>query len=461
MERISARQNLCAGLSIVVLLAAAAAPPAHASPPAPPGKPPPTPVIAPGAHTFVALAGRPAPVRLAWPAVPSAARYRARWMHSGTLVDVELPGTATAFERQVSSVGHHQLTLIAIDAAGRESAPVEVGVDVIAVAAIAPGFDEPSAPNPSAAASTAAFAVGARFRSTGLACRLGDGQAGREVMAREAGATTLRCDGEPALHIQVPVVIAPVIVDVLAPKRPLPRGTATTVHLTVASVAQLGEKLEVEPEGDLGVADVRRTPHGLELAVTPREGTTSAALVVRSRGVALGRTELAIAEAPRAPAPLGETWLWLELGYHVGLFAPTEAPAIDDAHKPLVAGPLAGGRVSVFPTQRVGVEGELGVAALDHRGGRTGWFVSARAQLAFRAVDRGRFGLRLLGGAGLLRTSGAIQYGGALTFETHPNLWLRFQALDAITAARDAGYAHCIELQLGVVTSLGRRDRGW
>jgi hypothetical protein len=435
----------------------------HRSPPPPPGKPPAAPAIATGARTFVALGGRPAPVRLAWPAVPNVARYRARWTQAGTVVDTELPGIATAFEREVVTAGHHQLSLIAIDAAGRESLPVEIGVDVVAIAAIVPGEGEPAPPNPTASPGMPAFAIGARFRSPGLACRLGDGPAGAEAAAREPGAMTLRCDGEAGPHVEVPVVIAPVIVD--GPKRPLARGTATKVHLTVASVAQLGERLEVEADGDLSVADLQRTTHGLDLAVTPSNGATTAGLVVRSHGIQLARVELAIAPAPEAPPPPAppESWLSFELGYHIGVLAPTDPPAIGTADKELVPGPLAGGRAGIFPTQRVGLEAELAVAALDYRGrgGRTQALVSARAHVAVRAVEHGRFGLRLLGGAGALRTSGEIHYGGALTFETHPNLWLRFQALDAITAAHDAGYAHCIELQLGVVTSLGRRDRGW
>src|SRR5215216_6190717 len=73
---------------------------AHAAPPPLPGKPPPPPAIAPGARTFVVFAGRPARVRLAWPAAAKIARYRARWKQGGAQVDVELPGTATAFERE-------------------------------------------------------------------------------------------------------------------------------------------------------------------------------------------------------------------------------------------------------------------------------------------------------------------------------------------------------------------------
>src|SRR5262245_27917496 len=55
------------------------------------------PAIARGARTFVAFAGRPAPVKLAWTPAANVARYRARWTDADALVDIELPGTATAF----------------------------------------------------------------------------------------------------------------------------------------------------------------------------------------------------------------------------------------------------------------------------------------------------------------------------------------------------------------------------
>jgi hypothetical protein len=58
-------------------------------------------------------------------------------------------------------------------------------------------------------------------------------------------------------------------------------------------------------------------------------------------------------------------------------------------------------------------------------------------------------------------TTGAVHWGAAFTIETRRDLWLRLGAYHVITTARDAGYSHCVELQLGVVTRLGRRDRGW
>lgn len=472
-----AARVLAAAARVLAAAALAAASPAAAAPGKPaaapgkpvaaPGRPPAAPSIAAGAHAFAALAGRPAAVRIEWPVAPGVARYRARWSQGGATADVELPGTATAIERQIATAGHYQLAIVAIDAAGRESPPAELGVDVVAVAAVAPGDDEPAPAGAPARPGVPAFALGARFRSPGLTCRLGDGPAGAEATAREVGAATLRCGGDPGPRVEVSIVIAPVIVD--APKQPIARGAAAKVHLTVASVAPLGARLDLEADG-ADLADARRTAHGLEVTVTPRAGPTSAGLVVQSRGVRLGRVELAVAAPPPPPppappppagAPAG-SWLAIDLGYHLGVLIPSgERPAIGAAGEELAPDVIGGGRVGLFPTRRVGLEAELALAAPDYRSGHATWLVSARAHLAARVVERDRFGLRLVGGAGALSTTGELHYGGALSYETSPNLWLRFQALHVISVARDAGYAHCVELQLGVVTRLGRRDRGW
>jgi hypothetical protein len=422
------------------------------------------PAIAPGTRIFISLAGRPAPVRVTWPAAPNIVRYRARWFQAGALLDIELPGTATAFERDVSAAGHHQLTVVAIDAAGRESSPVEIAVDVFVVAAIAPGSDEPAGAPPGSAAvpGVPAFAVGARFRSQGLTCRLGNDPPAGEAVARTVGTTTLHCGGEPGPRVDVPVVIAPVLID--GPKTPLSRTAATRVHLTLASVARLGERLEVEADGAVQVSTVRRTERGIDVIVTPRSGAPATiVLTVRSRDVKLGSVELALADPPPAapPPPVSDPGgLAVDLGYHLGMFVPGSDPVmIGTSRKELTLRPIGGVRVGVFPTRRVGLEAEFSLGAPDFRTEHRAWVMSGRAHLAARVLDAGDLGVRLLGGAGTLNRTGAIHYGGAFTFETRRKLWLRVEALHAIAGARDAGFTHCFEIQLGVVARLGRRDR--
>jgi hypothetical protein len=136
----------------------------------------------------------------------------------------------------------------------------------------------------------------------------------------------------------------------------------------------------------------------------------------------------------------------------------------------VTGGPLVGVRVGFFPSRRVGLEGELAFISGGYADKQSGSarFVASRGQLAIRAFDRGRFGIRALLGAGAytaserttssLATQAEVHGGVALTVAASPNLWVRFQIADQVTTARDDGYAHCVELQLGLVTRVGRRD---
>jgi hypothetical protein len=144
-----------------------------------------------------------------------------------------------------------------------------------------------------------------------------------------------------------------------------------------------------------------------------------------------------------------------------------------DPYDELTGAPLVGGRLGIFPTRRAGLEAELSLAAPGYRGGRgTAALLVSRLHLATRLLEGDGVDLTLLTGAGIFgllsteRTSsrdaaGEVHYGAAFSVELRGALRLRLAALHAITTARDAGYAHCAELQLGVVTRLGRRDRRW
>ena len=191
--------------------------------------------IAHGRYAFAAFAGRPAAIKLAWPPVADAARFHARWTGGGDADENDLSGSAIGFERSEAAPGHHTLSIVAIDAQGRASEPAEVAIDVVAITAIHAGSD---AAADNIAASAPAFAIGSRFASPGLACRLGSGAAASEAVATAAGATTLTCGGEPGQpRVEVPLVIAPVLVD--GPTQPIVREAPTRVHVTIASVAPL------------------------------------------------------------------------------------------------------------------------------------------------------------------------------------------------------------------------------
>ena len=78
-------------------------------------RPPHAPAIGQPQYTVAAFAGRPALIKVAWPALAGVRRFRARWTDAGAQVDLDLPGTATSFERPEAAPGHHQLSVVAID----------------------------------------------------------------------------------------------------------------------------------------------------------------------------------------------------------------------------------------------------------------------------------------------------------------------------------------------------------
>ena len=456
------------------LVCALAATTAHAdTPPASARKTriPARPMLGAGTRTFVAFAGRAAPVRLAWAPVPGAAKYRVTWTTGTASVDTDLPVPTTVFERSELRPGAHQVTVVAVSADGIEGLPAEASIEVVTVEAVAPGFDQ-SVPTPSAA-----FAVGARFRSPGLSCELGAVR-GTDVVATEVGAFPLRCGGganQPL--VEVPVVIAPVHVS--ADTAPIVIGTRTEVHVTVASTAAIGERITVEPIGKLDLGPPERVDGGIDVRVTARESGVGG-LVIKAGGYELGRISLDIIDAPAPPVPASVETLWsaFDIGATVGgLFTPGEGTDANLFGKPtdpddtIKTGPTFGARLGFFPTRRLGVEAEVAIGTMGYesRDGIAPMLIS-RGQLAARLVEDGRFGLRaLLGGdvfsvltaAGTSRRTslGGVHYGGAFTVETRRDVALRFQALHVITVAQDAGYAHCFELSAGVVVRLGRSDR--
>jgi len=428
------------------------------------------PKLAAGTRTFAVFAGRAAPIKLTWAPVPGAARYRVRWTSGGLTTEIET--VQPVFERGETTPGKHTLTLTAIDSGGLESAPTDIAIDVIGIEATAPGSKTP-APSP-----TGAYAIGAKFSSPGLRCQLGTGAPAAEVIARVAGAFGLRCGGDPGQPtVEVPVVIAPVVV--ASELAPVARDTETRLHVTVASVGAIGDHLEIAAIGDLDLGPAERVAGGLDIPVTASADATSAGLVIRANSVELGRIAIDLVDKPKPQIipPPEYNWFALDLGAHIGGFLPPDVGASAsnlgqplDPNDSLSGGPLLGIRLGLFPTRRVGVELEesVGTSAYTGRLG-TAALLLTKGQLAVRIGDEGRFGLRgLIGGdalttltsAGTSRvgTLGGVHYGGAFTIETRPGVSVRLEALHVITVAQDAGYAHCLEVQIGVVTRLGRRD---
>ncbi len=428
------------------------------------------PIIEHGAHTFIAFSGRPAKISIPFTPVAGATSYRASWLVSGTTIDVELPAGAALFERAEPVAGHHTLTLVAI-VDGHDSPKAEIGVDVVPLDVVAPGFLPGETPR------TTAFATGSAFSSPGLRCRLGASEPLSRVVARTVGRAMLRCGGESGQPtVELPLIIAPVRVASASP--PVPRGEPTRVHVTLATVAAIGDHLDVRATGDLEVGAVARTELGLDVTVTPRADARTAGLEIGE----LGHVDLTLTDAPPEIAARDEpAWLAVDLGGHLGAFIPPFSQASSNNNNighpgqlrdTITSGPLAGGRIGFFPTRHVGLEAEVAVAGTGYASGSGASAVLiGRLGLAARVVEDGRYDLRLLAGADLLTElvdrgtshrvgEGGVHAGAAFSIALSPRLALRLEALDVITPAQDAGFAHSFELQLGAVTRLGRRDRG-
>ncbi|HUJ63027.1 MAG TPA: hypothetical protein VLX92_31220 [Kofleriaceae bacterium] len=450
--------------AVVCAATAAAAAPAALAPPVLHGR------------AVVAFSGEPATVRVSWMPVAGATRYHAVWTAGETSVDVETAGPA--LERGHVAPGRYQLTVSAVDASGALGAmSAPAAIDVVEVRALPPGATAPAPP------SHDAYAVGTRLVAPGLHCELDarpSGPPGNELRATSQGMHRLRCaNPEGTIATDTALVIAPVLVDLPREARAVPRGRTTKVHLTVASVAALGDDLTISGIGDVELGAPARSPFGFDVPVTLAPDAHRASLVVSAAGLELGEIALEPVAPPPAP-PSGATesaWWALDLGGHVGAFVPAQsalAPSIghpSDPRDAVTGGPMIGAHLGLFPVRRAGLEADVTLVT-DGYAGRdaAASLLATRAQLAVRAYDRGGFGVRAIAGAGLytaLRTvdtshagaSGEVHYGAAITLETHRLLWLRVQALDVITSAVDGGFSHVLEVQLGVVTRLGRRDR--
>ncbi len=414
-----------------------------------------------GPRAFPLWAGHPAQLRVTWNPVAGATHYRATWQ--GVDHDVATP----ALELAEPSPGQRPLSVVALDAGGHASPAATVLIDVVPIVAIAPGATE--------SAQTPAFAVGTRFSSPGATCALDAGARAAEIQATTPGRVWLACGA-----YATPIIVAPVIVATEAP--PLAREAAATIHVTVASVAPLGDRLDIEAIGELDLGEAQRTEGGFDLTVTPRAKATAIGLRVVAGNLPIGGVDLALSErsAPVAPPPppVGAGWLAVDAGLLAGLFAPQSAglAATNLGHPMAPADAIAtggalAGHLGYFPIPRAGLEAQIAIMPGSYAAGSgTALVLSERLQLAIRAVEDGRFGLRVLLGADLLTqlaergtsrhaTNGAVHYGAAVTLAIARDLSLRVEALHLITSARDASYASSLLAQVGVVMRFGRRDR--
>jgi hypothetical protein len=411
------------------------------------------PSFAGGPHAFALFAGKPAQIRVAWNPVAGAVRYRATWQ--GVDREVATP----ALELNETTPGPRPLSVVAIDADGRAGPAATILLDVVPIAAIAPGATE--------SAQAPAYAIGTRFSSPGASCALDTDAKVPEIQARVAGRTWLTCGAYTG-----PVIIAPVVV--ASEAEPLVRETATTIHVTVASVAPLGDRLDIEAVGEIDLGEAQRTAGGFDLTVTPRAKATSVGLRIVAGELPIGTIDLPLSNriaTPAVPPAPEHRWLAVDAGLLAGLFVPqsTGVAATNLGH-PMTAGDAiaTGGSIAaqlgIFPIPRAGLEAQLAIMPAGHASASgTAVIVAERLQLAIRAVEDGRYGLRVLVGADLLTqhgaTDGGIHYGAAFTLGLARDLALRVEAMHLITSSRDASYASSLLAQVGVVMRFGRRDR--
>lgn len=426
-----------------------------------------------------AFPGAGVDVTIGWRPVGEAARYRATFTNVATGTSTDVETTALRIDKRGLAPGRYQLTVGALDATGTVGALSEpLPLNVVEVRAVPPGADQPMPPTRDA------YAVGTQFSVPGMHCEASESRiddllvrAENELRVTRPGRTTLYCAGLPG-YLEADVLIAPV--SIAAQSTEVTRGRTTIVHVTIGSVAHVGDHLAVTALGDVTAGVPVRTRYGLDVPVTAPRDAGAGTLAIQSGAFELGRVELALltpAPPPEAVPRPPLDWQALDVGGQIGaFFPPSEGGGATKIGEPsaagdvITAGPLVGARLGLFPIPRVGLEAELSMAAGGYADESTvSRLLVTRAQLAFRVLEGGRFGLRLLAGGGAwttLREHGTSQpstvgeahAGLALTVETSPNVWLRFQVADLVTAARENTYAHVIEGQLGIVTRFGRRD---
>jgi hypothetical protein len=426
-----------------------------------------------------AFIGEGVNVVVGWRPVGEAARYRVTLTNLASNSATDIETASVRFEKPGIAPGRYQLTVTAIDASGMEGALSEaLPLNVMEVRATPPGADKPLPPT------RGAYAIGTRFSVPAMHCEVSSAPIDdllvlpeNELQITQPGIATLRCAGIPG-YLEKQLVIAPITLAVASAS--VQRGATSVVHVTFASVASIGPRIDVQAFGDITVGEPARTDFGLDVAVSAPVAAKTGGLIVQAGKLELGRIELALTDAPRPPPPPPREplhWQALDLGGQIGaFFPPTGVMSATTIGRPtsagdvVTAGPLAGARLGFFPIARVGLEGEISMIVGGY-GDESGvsQILAMRVQLAVRAVEAGRFGLRLIGGAGTwmtLRNHGTSQrateaevhMGAAVTVEMSPKLWLRFQLTDLVTAARDDGYAHVIETQLGIFTRFGRTD---
>ncbi len=448
--------------------------------PTPPRPLPAAPAWQTGYAGFIDLGPSGATVTAAWAPISTAARYRvAVTSPSGDdVAAVEVPSGVTAFELRGTPPGMYAATVATIDGEGFESAPsTSLSLEVVAVQivpaaapAVTPAVIPPVAPQPALA-----IELGTRFVASGdVTCRVDGGTAAADVMITDPTARQLRCqhaDGRiltaTQLAVTAPRICASSCTNLGGPTR-IARGTRVKVHYELAGAAAIASSVVIRASAQLSVVSVTPVTGGLELELeaAPDAPRTASLTFSTAGGAQLATVEIEIearAEAPViAPLHVRQSHAW-ELGAFAGARVFQHGSELGNPGDPsyaLQAGPIAGARVSLWPSRWLGGELEVAIGSLGRDGAPGATTVlSGRALVGVRRTH-GRIGARLLVGAGFddainegTRTQADLDpvflVGAAVTAAVTSTWALRLDARDPV-APSSHGLVHGLETAISL-----------
>ncbi|MBP6845627.1 MAG: LysM peptidoglycan-binding domain-containing protein [Kofleriaceae bacterium] len=457
--------------------------------------PPPPAWITAGPLGAIALADG-ATIAAQWAPAANAARYRFELLRGAALVAAgEVDAAATGFELHGAPPGSYTVQVASIDRDHLEGKPgAPLAVTVRGAVVVAPGADAPALaalvdddPLPAAAApGPLVVARGARIVTDGSTCSVGGPPAAVTVIDA-VGPATLTCaapDGQALAPRQL-VVEAIALAPAAGPTIVVAADGTTTFEVTLTSGGALGDGWQLEPSIGLTVDGPTRTPTGLRgtiHAAANAPATGALRLVDATTQKTLGTLAVSVippaavdqpTRTPTGPAapglpppPRPPRWT---LGGYVGVLAlPTgvdEGTELGNAALPddvVEGGPEVGARAGYWFGDDLFAEVELsGTPARFVGTPRSALVFAGHAYLGVRMIDRGRFELRALAGAGgFALTSDSpdadddldpdAAWGVAATADIGDRLRLRLDGRQHITADRAGGVTDTLRLDLGL-----------
>jgi LysM domain len=434
--------------------------------PEPPRPLPAAPALGP-ATLIVATFAASASVPLSWQPVDGAVQYRAVVFDDQGVEQnvVIIPPGQTSLSLADVPPGNVSVQISAIDSAGFEGPPARLGVNVVAIAAAAPGRSDPSAATGATTSATTEHprvALGSRIvepaapipmtcalslqgsapASPGSAAPPASPPSADALIVRQPGHYRVSCapasGAEAVAAVAAEFDVPPVTASVVGPAPLVPRDQAVTLRIAVTSDAPLSDVAASNAAGPPGptlgkppgltpgqpgkppgltIESQHWDGHTLTLAV---RGTASAALREPLRLVvplSTGEVELAslslAVEDTSSPAPTAAPPRWrIGLGGFAGLLLPPAGSGLGhptSVRDELTSGPLLGGRLVARRRAQPWLAGrlELGVSTLSQRGSsKSAALILPAASVALRPAALGSIELWTFAGGGLARLLG-------------------------------------------------------